>query len=83
MRRCMQKDRRQRLHHIADARLEIREALQGPDDRQEAGGPEIGTPVRKSALLPWLLVAALALRLHRVEEEVLDCTLEQLGVALD
>jgi len=33
LRRCLQKDRARRLHHIADARIEIEEALREPETR--------------------------------------------------
>jgi serine/threonine-protein kinase len=60
LRRCLKKDPALRLHHIADARLELREAA---DDAAS-------TPVavltstragRRSTLIPWILAAASAL----------------------
>ncbi len=50
LRRCLQKDRRRRTHDIADARLEIEEALTQPD-AAAAGKPGVAAPVK------WLLVA--------------------------
>ena len=59
LRRCLERDPRQRLHDIADARLEIEEALAAPDDglggaRGAARLSRRGTPVW------WRLLAALA-----------------------
>jgi serine/threonine protein kinase/Tol biopolymer transport system component len=48
VRRCLAKDPRERLHDIADARLELRDA-----DAAEAGPP----PSRRM-FLPWLIAAA-------------------------
>jgi Tol biopolymer transport system component len=39
LRRCLEKDPRQRLHDIADARLEIDEALARPHEAAMTGGP--------------------------------------------
>jgi len=62
LRRCLAKDPETRLHHIADARLEIQEAMAGgsPEEVATAAAP----PVRgaRARLLPWA-VAALALLL--------------------
>jgi serine/threonine protein kinase/Tol biopolymer transport system component len=33
LRRCLQRDVRQRLHHIADVRIELEEAIDDPDDK--------------------------------------------------
>ncbi|HBY60716.1 MAG TPA: hypothetical protein DEH78_12895 [Solibacterales bacterium] len=51
--RCLQRDRRKRLHDIADARLEL-------DAEPEA--PAMATPERQRLnVLPWVIAAALAL----------------------
>jgi serine/threonine protein kinase len=39
MRRCVQKDRNRRLRDIADARFQIEEALNEPEDSAAGGGP--------------------------------------------
>jgi serine/threonine-protein kinase len=58
LRRCLQKEADDRLHHIADARLELREALAaGPDETEEPAAAPASTAART---LPWLLAAALA-----------------------
>ena len=57
--RCLQKDRRERLHHIADARLELRDCLDGTAIESAAGAPPAEEqPAGKSSALPWLLVVA-------------------------
>jgi len=67
LRRCLNKDADQRLHHIADARLDIREALEGGEEveaRHSAATPAPSTPVWLR-LLPWalfLLAAVVAIR---------------------
>jgi serine/threonine-protein kinase len=53
LRRCLQKDPRQRLRDIGDARLEIEEALREPDAGEDAGEAVRGRP-------HWRLVAGLA-----------------------
>jgi serine/threonine protein kinase len=56
LRRCLARDRNERLHDIADARLEIQEALSA---RVESSAP-VAAPRSKQNPLPWIL-AALAL----------------------
>ncbi len=51
LRRCMQKDANRRLHDIADARIEIEEALADPD----AAVPSETAQPRKQ-MLPWALM---------------------------
>jgi serine/threonine-protein kinase len=51
LRRCLQRDRRQRLRDIGDARLELDEA---------AETKPIPAPVRRAPWLPWAIAAALA-----------------------
>ena len=48
LRRCLEKDPARRLHHIADARLELDEA----SDAHGRPAPEISTPVRKKSGRP-------------------------------
>jgi serine/threonine-protein kinase len=61
LRRCLQKDRRRRLHDIADARIEIDEALSQPD----VGWPGVAAPVSQAARRPrallWGLLALSAM----------------------
>ena len=58
LRRCLAKDPESRLHHIADARLEIQEALAGgsPDEAELAAASP--APASGRRLLPWTLAAA-------------------------
>jgi len=58
IRRCLERDPRNRLHDIADARLEIDESLRAP--APEAPGPAAVPPPRRRALswIPWLVAAA-------------------------
>ena len=59
LRRCLQKDPARRLHHIADARLEIEEAVTGvPDPANMA--PSSRMPTLAMRAFPWI-VAGLAL----------------------
>jgi len=60
LRRCLSKDRRTRLHHIADARLELDE----PDSPAPSIRPqERPSPPRMLLWAPWLVVLALAVAL--------------------
>ena len=52
LRRCLARDPKQRLHDVADARLEIAEALARQPAAAAAAGPP--APARPSALVPWL-----------------------------
>ena len=58
LRRCLARDPRQRLHHAADARLEIEEALAA--GAGAAGPASVTRPVRRG---PWLAAAVLAVAL--------------------
>ena len=53
--RCLEKDRRQRLDSAAAVRLDIEEAIKGPD----SAAPSVGavTPAPRSARLPWAVAA--------------------------
>ncbi|MBI3667346.1 MAG: serine/threonine-protein kinase, partial [Acidobacteria bacterium] len=54
LRRCLQKDPKQRLQHIGDARIEIEEALSG-------GAVEVAPPkpARQRQALPWVIATSL------------------------
>src|SRR5262249_40179539 len=57
LRRCLEKDRRQRLSDIADARLEIDEA-QSPVETAEIPMASASAPLpapRSSRMLPWVM----------------------------
>jgi serine/threonine protein kinase/Tol biopolymer transport system component len=58
LQRCLEKDPDRRLHHVADARLEIADAINGPSP---VPAPAPAAPSR-TRLLPWA-VAALAVGL--------------------
>jgi eukaryotic-like serine/threonine-protein kinase len=57
LRRCLEKDPDRRLHHIADARLEIADAMSGPSS-DETVKPHV--PPVWTRILPWA-IAAIAL----------------------
>ena len=50
LRRCLQKDRKERLQHIGDARIEIRDAQAGP----RPDGGEATTGSRRKERLAWI-----------------------------
>ena len=55
MRRCLQKDRQKRLHDIADARLEIQEALAEPDSQTSAAARQGAGSLARA--IPWVIAA--------------------------
>ncbi|MGD8817070.1 MAG: protein kinase, partial [Acidobacteriota bacterium] len=71
--RCLERDARRRLHHIADARIEIEDALAGHDDATAASAhngtvpaagmapPAAGSAgrARFGRVVPWLVAAAM------------------------
>ena len=57
LRRCLEKDRRQRLHDIADARIEIEDAASAPE--APAGATTVPLPRRRARPLLWALGGAL------------------------
>ncbi len=59
LRRSLEKNRKQRLHDIADARLEIEEALTEPVDQAISVGEPAPRPLRRG--LPWALVVVFAM----------------------
>ena len=58
LRRCLQKDARQRLHDIGDARLDIEEALAEPDAGEQDAAPSADSRAMRSTW--WMLPAAVA-----------------------
>ncbi len=56
--RCLCKNVRNRLHHIADARIEIEEAIEGGSDVALTGSPSTPPSVSQRAL-PWVAGASL------------------------
>ncbi len=59
LRRCLVKDAKQRLHDIADARIEIENALGGAPDEAAAPIVDATAPPWRRAV-PWALASALA-----------------------
>jgi Tol biopolymer transport system component len=57
LQRCLRRDQRDRLHDIADARIEIDEVLADPSGPSAQGS---ATQPRRRVVLPWTFVAALA-----------------------
>ena len=60
LRRCLARDPKQRLHDVADARLEIQDALAAKGETGAAPGADAAAP-RQRALLPWTLAGVFAL----------------------
>jgi serine/threonine protein kinase/Tol biopolymer transport system component len=62
LRRCLERDPNRRLHDIADARIEIEDALSRPEAAVtgEAATAETDTQPRWLRLLPWVLATMLA-----------------------
>ena len=60
-RRCLQKEARSRLHAIADARLDIEEALTETLDRSAEGAAARGVVTSKRSTVLWVSAAILAL----------------------
>ena len=60
LRRCLTKDQARRLHDIADARIELEDAIADP---RVPGAPDRSRPIgrRSFRLVPWMLVGALAI----------------------
>ncbi len=65
LRRCLEKDRKERLSDAADARLEIKEALTTPSiDSQVASGASVGVqPPGWRRALPWAVASVLGVGL--------------------
>jgi serine/threonine protein kinase len=59
LRRCLERNPKNRLHDIADARIVIDEALAGRSDEAVA----VAAPAPRGRLLPWLVAGALAVAL--------------------
>ena len=49
LRRCLERDPRRRLHHIADARIEIEDAANDPEAKGLGSGDGVDSPPRASA----------------------------------
>jgi serine/threonine protein kinase/WD40 repeat protein len=60
LRRSLEKDPRRRLSDIADARLEIEEALAGSPESSDASGLTATTIAKPSRALPWIVAAGFA-----------------------
>ncbi len=56
VRQCLQKDNTNRLHHIADVRINLEEAL-SPDPASTSAERHRDTPVKRA--VPWILAGAL------------------------
>jgi len=65
LRRCLEKDRRQRLHDIADARIELQEVMTGGVEETETAEPpaRFGIGSRIAWAMVGLLVGAVAMAL--------------------
>ncbi len=61
LRRCLERDPSRRLHDIADARIEIEDAMQAPEDPPADAVPIAAVESRSAAQrwLPWALVVGL------------------------
>ena len=62
LQRCLQKEPKQRLRDIGDARISLDEVLSGTPDPALAGAAGIAAPLWRRAL-PWAIAAALAIAL--------------------
>jgi Tol biopolymer transport system component len=62
LQRCLQKDPKQRLQAIGDARISLEEVLSGVPDLALAGATGISAPIWRRAL-PWSAAACLAIAL--------------------
>ncbi len=54
LRRCLEKDKRRRVQHVGDVRIELGEALTNPEAEDDGQGAE---PPRRTPLVVFLLVA--------------------------
>ena len=59
LRRCLRKEARDRLHDIADARLELHDALTEPSSETPTSS-SVTAALPRSSPLPWALAALLA-----------------------
>jgi serine/threonine-protein kinase len=57
LRRCLAKEPEDRLHHIADARIEIRDALAGESADEVAAAAAPPEPAPRRNVLPWAVAA--------------------------
>jgi eukaryotic-like serine/threonine-protein kinase len=65
LQRCLQKDPKQRLQAIGDARISLDEVLSGAPDPALAGAPQAATPLWRRAL-PWAIAGLLFVALVSV-----------------
>jgi serine/threonine-protein kinase len=63
--RCLERDARQRLRDIGEARIALERTLAAPDGSERAA-PAAAAPARVGTLLPWLLFATTAVALSAV-----------------
>ena len=66
LRHCLAKDLRDRLHAIADARLEIRELLSVRTSTGDLQPPAVRSASQRLRVLPWILVALAVLAIALV-----------------
>ncbi len=60
LKRCLQKDRRLRLHDIGDARIEIEEAMNDPYVHRVTS-PEVSRSTRRVLAVPWSITALIVI----------------------
>ena len=60
LRRCLERDPRRRLHHVADARIEIEEAIDNPEG---ADSPQVASVSRRRERMLGVVTVTLALAL--------------------
>jgi len=60
LRRCLEREPRDRYHDAADVRIELQEALRAPEDAPTAAGAPSARPGRRE-VVAWILVAVAAL----------------------
>src|SRR5262249_47764701 len=58
LRRCLTRDPNRRLHHIADARIEIEAALRSPAESMNIERAVVRRPSPFARALPWAIAAA-------------------------
>jgi hypothetical protein len=60
LRRCLERDPKNRLHDIADARIVLDEVLAGRAEGEAEGSPTRPAGIRWTSVLPWAVAASLA-----------------------
>jgi eukaryotic-like serine/threonine-protein kinase len=87
LQRCLQKDPKQRLQAIGDARISLEEVLSGAPDATLAGTPQAAAPLWRHAL-PWavaalfVLTTALLAFIHFREKPTAPAELTRLEIPL-